>query len=50
MKESKIIVAINSDPNAPIFEYADYGIVGDYRQVIQALLELLNQRRAGKGS
>jgi len=50
MKESKIIVAINSDPNAPIFEYADYGIVGDYRQVVQALLELLNQRRAGKGS
>ena len=50
MKESKVIVAINSDPNAPIFEYADYGIVGDYRQVIQALLELLNQRRAGKGS
>ncbi|MFP3195769.1 MAG: electron transfer flavoprotein subunit alpha/FixB family protein [Caldivirga sp.] len=50
VKESKIIVAINSDPNAPIFEYADYGIVGDYRQVIQALLELLNQRRAGKGS
>ncbi len=50
MKESKVIVAINSDPNAPIFEYADYGIVGDYRQVIQALLELINQRRAGKGS
>ena len=45
MKESKIIVAINSDPNAPIFEYADYGIVGDYRQIVQALLELLNSRR-----
>ena len=45
MKESKIIVAINSDPNAPIFEYADYGIVGDYRQVVQALLEVLNSMR-----
>jgi electron transfer flavoprotein alpha subunit len=45
MQSSGVIVAINKDPNAPIFEFADLGVVGDVHQVVPKLTELVRARK-----
>jgi electron transfer flavoprotein alpha subunit len=45
MQSSGTIVAINKDPNAPIFEFADLGVVGDLHQIVPKLTELVQQRK-----
>jgi electron transfer flavoprotein alpha subunit len=45
MQGSGTIVAINKDPNAPIFEYSDLGVVGDVHEIVPKLAELVRQRK-----
>jgi electron transfer flavoprotein alpha subunit len=45
MQSSGTIVAINKDPNAPIFEYSDLGVVGDVHEIVPKLTELVRAKR-----
>jgi electron transfer flavoprotein alpha subunit len=46
MQSSGVIVAINKDPNAPIFEFSDLGVVGDVHEIVPKLTELVKQRKS----
>jgi electron transfer flavoprotein alpha subunit len=45
MQTSQYVVAVNKDPEAPIFQIADFGIVGDLHQVVPKLIEAIEARR-----
>jgi electron transfer flavoprotein alpha subunit len=45
MQNSSVIVAINKDKNAPIFDYCDFGVVGDVHEVVPKLTELIKQQK-----
>jgi electron transfer flavoprotein alpha subunit len=46
MQSSGVVVAINKDPNAPIFDFCDFGVVGDLNEIVPKLTELVRARRS----
>lgn len=45
MKDASLIIAINTDPNAPIFQIAHYGVIGDIFEIVPALVENIRARK-----
>jgi electron transfer flavoprotein alpha subunit len=46
MQGAGVVIAINKDPNAPIFEFSDLGVVGDLHEIVPSLTQLVEQRKA----
>ena len=45
VENAECIVAINRDESAPVFDYADYAVVGDVNKILPALIEVLKQSK-----
>ena len=51
MRNSGLIIAVNTDPSAPIFRHADYGVVADLYEFIPKLIRILREaKRRGRGA
>jgi electron transfer flavoprotein alpha subunit len=48
VKEPELVVGINIDPNAPIFEGCDIGLVGDYRKILQVMIKSIQAQSRGE--